>query len=322
MARSLRIGWISYHAEGLPALREVVAQGWHVCGVLSLPAERRERLSASVDYGAVCRELGLKYLEIDDVNDGETIRTLRSMELDLLVVLGWGQILKEEALSCARLGVVGAHASLLPSYRGGSPVNWAIIRGETLTGNTLMWLSSELDRGEIVDQYPIDITPYDTCGTIYEGVAQSNKRMVLGLLENLEMGIRPGRPQPDDNEPLLPRRRPQDGLIDWADTARNVYNLIRGVARPYPGARTLVGGSEWHIWDAALLPDLSPGEEMQAEPGLVLGPVVSPSDVACGQLVACGEGCVLVLEMGAPSGEILRGRILADQPWRGMIWGR
>jgi methionyl-tRNA formyltransferase len=313
----LRIGWIGFHTEGVKALEATIAAGHDIVGVITLRPKRAARRSGAVDYSSICQRLDIPIHFVKHINDTDALDTLRSMTLDLGVVLGWSQILGPETLRTARLGMVGAHASLLPHNRGSAPVNWAIIHGETETGNSLMWLTDGVDEGALIDQRPFKITPYDTCATVYEKVATSNREMVLDLLAKLNVGGRPGKPQPPTDEFILPRRRPADGLIEWQQTAADIYNFIRALTRPYPGAFGWLDGSMHTVWQAAILPMSA---ELPFSPGTVVGPVRSPEPRACGQLVACGEGSLVVLEVEREDGTVLRGHELSEQNWQGRVW--
>ena len=130
-------------------------------------------------------------------------------------------------------------------------------------------------------------------------------------------GERPGVPQPHTADPVLPRRRPDDGLLDWRVTSTRVYDFVRALTRPYPGAFGRLEGRRFKVWQAALPPL---GDATVAEPGKCLGPVVSPEDNACGQLVACGQGAVVLLEVEGEDGRVLRGRALSEEQWRGRTW--
>lgn len=307
----MRIGWIGVHAEGIPALEAVCAAEHDVVGMLTLRQSKADKRCGSGCYAAICEQHDVPLFEIDHVNDPEVVAELRSWNCDLLVVLGWGQILNAQVLSAARIGAVGAHASLLPHNRGSAPVNWAIIKGEQVTGNSLMWLSEGVDTGELIDQRAFEITPFDTCASIYDKVAESNRDMLLDLCLKLQAGERPGRPQRSTNEDLLPRRRPQDGQIHWNDSTANIYNMIRALARPYPGAFADVGGQRFIIWQAARLPI----QQRIAFPGTVLGPVYSPDPAACGQLIATADGAILLTEVEDRSGCILTGHQLSETKW-------
>lgn len=317
---ALRMGWIGFHREGLPALEALLAAGIRVEAVLTLAEPQLAKRSGACSYEDLCRRFGVPLHKIRHVNDPESVALLRSLSLDVAFVIGWSQIVGREALGTARLGMVGAHAALLPHNRGSAPVNWSILRGETQTGNTLMWLSEEVDGGTIIDQAAFSITPYDTCATVYDKVAESNRDMILNLVARLASGERPGRPQPITDEPILPRRRPADGAIDWSGTAKQVYDFIRALTRPYPGAFSSLDGHRWLIWDAALLPG---NPYRGTRPGGVIGPMLHPEPShACGQIVACGEGAIVLLEIESPERGILRGPSLAEQPWNGKTWSR
>lgn len=312
----MKICWVGFHAEGLAALRAVVEAGHDVAAVITLTPEAAARRSGASDYRSLCDELGLPLYDVGNINDEESLAILRSVAPQLLIVLGWSQILREPALSIPTVGVVGAHASLLPKNRGRAPVNWSIIRGEKLTGNTLMWLAAGVDSGDIIDQKAIPIEDYDTCATLYEKVAATNREMVLDLLDRLERGERPGYEQPHSDDPLLPGRQPADGVIDWNLPAVDVYNLVRGVTRPYPGAFSFLESTKTKIWTCALLPLESP----LATAGTVLGPLVSPDPRACGQVVACGAGAVAVLEAETEDEGVFNGLALLGQDWRGKVF--
>jgi len=318
MAQDLRIGWVGFHAEGQAALAALLEAGIPVEAVLTLTERELAKRSGRSSYEELCARYGVPLHKIRHVNDPESIELLRSLSLDVVFVIGWSQIVGPEALRTPRLGMVGAHAAVLPRNRGSAPVNWAILRGETEGGNTLMWLNPEVDEGEIIDQASFPITPYDTCATVYDKVAQSNREMILRLVSRLKEGQRPGRPQPPSHDPILPRRRPEHGQIDWKKPNREVYNFIRALTRPYPGAFSWLDGRRYFLWDAALLPGEPYGSAM---PGQVVGAVLSPHPGgACGQVVACGHGAVIVLEVESAEGLVLKGPKLSEQAWEGKVW--
>lgn len=312
----MKFAWVGFHAEGLPALRGLLEARAPIAAVLTLTPELAAKRSGGVDYAPLCAEFGVPLHQVSGINEPEAVQVLEAIGPDVVFVIGWHQIVRPPVLRLARMGFVGAHASYLPHNRGSAPVNWAIIRGERETGNSLMWLAEGVDEGDIIAQRKFWITPYDTCATLYARVAESNRDMLLELLPRLLRGERPGRPQTPSDEPVLRRRRPADGRITWDCPARMVYDFVRALTRPYPGAFSTLDGQQWWIWEAALPPDRGP----VAAPGEVLGPVVSPVSSACGQLVACGTGTVILLEIEDSVGTRLRGPTLGDQPWIGRHW--
>lgn len=311
----LRIGWIGFHMEGQAALEGLLHEGISVEAVITLAEPELAKRSGVGCYNNICDRYGVPLYKIHHINDQESVELLEKLDLDVACVIGWSQIIGRAALKTARLGMIGAHAALLPHNRGSAPVNWALIRNETEAGNTLMWLNEEIDEGEIIDQVQFPLTLYDTCATVYEKVAETNREMILRLIPRLMAGQRPARPQPHSTEPLLPRRRPKDGLIDWSKDSLDVYNFIRALARPYPGAFSWLQGRQYRIWDAALLPG-NPYADAMA--GQVLGPIVSPYPCqACGQVVACGNGAVVILELESTDGTVFKGKELIELTSKG-----
>ena len=313
----MKLGWIGFHQEGLPAFRAVQDFGYAVEAAITLTAATAAQRSGMANYEPLCLEYGIPLHRVENINSDWAAGLLADLALDVVIVLGWSQILRPHILRLARIGMVGAHASLLPHNRGRAPINWALIKGETQTGNTLMWLAEGVDSGQIIDQTVIPISPYDTCATVYAKVALSNQDMVLRLLGRLQAGEHPGRPQQAVDEPLLPGRKPKDGLINWNTPARDVYNFVRALTRPYPGAFSQLMGQRWTIWQCSLLPGCYP----EALPGQVIGAAISPEAKACGQVVACGDGAVLLLEVEDEERQRLNGYRLCEQPWQGEVWG-
>jgi methionyl-tRNA formyltransferase len=182
------------------------------------------------------------------------------------VVVGWNQIVRPELLAVPHRGCVGFHASLLPRHRGHAPVNWAILRGETETGNTMMLLDPGVDTGDIVDQTRIAIDPGDTCASIYDRVGQTGARMLVSHLAELLDGRAPRHAQSRDKDRPLPRRVPEMGVIDWNRPAREVHDWIRALTDPYPGAFTFLRGKTVMVWEARR----PSHNEPVGEPGVVL----------------------------------------------------
>lgn len=307
--RALRIGWMSHHVEGIKPLKAVLAAGFPVQAIITLQDDLMAKKSGAADFASIAAEYDVPLHHVRNANDPASVELLNDLNLDVLFVIGWSQILHPPALRSAKLGCFGAHASLLPANRGSAPINWALIKGEAQTGNTLMRLSEGVDAGDIVDQEPIPISQFDNVATLYNRVAETNCEMILELLKDMAEGspLR-AQPQSDDGSPLLPRRLPEHGLLDWAQPAPKVYDFVRALTRPYPGAFSGANGTRTIIWRSALLPVTG----RLAEPGTVLGQMVSDRPDACGLVVACSEGAVVLLEIEDADGKAWSGRELAQ----------
>ncbi|HLZ45779.1 MAG TPA: methionyl-tRNA formyltransferase [Gemmatimonadales bacterium] len=314
----MKFAWVGFHIEGLPALQALLDARAPIAAVLTLKPERAAKRSGVGDYAPLCAKYGVPLHYIAGINEPDAFQILESLAPDVLFVIGWHQIVRPPVMRLAKRGLIGAHASVLPHNRGSAPINWTILRGEQQAGNTLLWLAEGVDEGDIIAQRAFPVTPYDTSATLYAQVAATNRDMLLEVLPRLLAGERPGRPQERGSEPILPRRRPADGRIAWDSPAGTVYDFIRALTRPYPGAFSALDGKQWWIWEAALPSDRGPVG--RAASGEVLGPVVSPRSDACGQEVACGSGSVILLEVEDAAGTRLRGRALSDLAWAGKRW--
>lgn len=314
----IRIGWMSHHIEGVEPLKAVLEAGFPIHAIITLEQDLLAKKSGAFDFEDIARRHDIPLVRIRNVNKPDSLAYLESLALDYLFVIGWSQILSEPALALVKKGCFGAHASLLPANRGSAPINWALIKGETETGNTLMRLSAAVDAGDIIAQRKIKITPFDNVETLYHRVAETNRDMILAMIADIcaRRSLEPRR-QILIDAPLLPRRRPQDGLVNWSQPARAVYDFIRALTRPYPGAYSSFDGVQYQIWRSAVLPV----ESNLARPGTVLGPVFSDQDEACGLLVACGTGAVVILEIENERGAVLQGARLATDDFTG-VWSK
>ncbi len=336
LQQNLKIGWVGFHQEGIPALLGLKESGHRLEAVITLQDDALSRRSAAASYATVLEGWDVPLHAVQNINDASAVELLQGLDLDLLFVIGWSQILNSQTLSTARVGVIGAHASLLPHNRGSAPINWALIYGQTKTGNTLIWLTEDVDNGEIVDQMEFPVTPYDTCETLYDKVADSNHTMIQRLLPRLFAGEKPGRPQPATDQPLLPRRRPADGLMNWNQSAGDVYNFVRALTRPYPGAFSFLNGRRWIIQSCQLLPAMPETRQTEtlpsplspsathASPGQILGLAFSPVQEACGVVVQCDGAQIVILEIEDLDGTRLSGQALTEHAitnnWTGNVW--
>lgn len=284
--------WVGFHDEGVLTFKALAKAGRLSACITLNPLERAKR-SGAARFDQLSAAFGIPCFEIRNINDDFAIKTLEVLAPDLLLVIGWSQILGERVLSIPKIGSIGAHASLLPAYRGSAPVNWAIINGLTQTGNTLIWLRSGVDTGEIIEQRSFSITRLDTCATLYKKVAATNRDMVQTALAKLETTGWYGTTQKHMDVPPLPRRRPDDGRVEFVWSARRIYDFVRALTKPYPGAFAFHAGRQVVLWEAsALLPNQCPDNLRQV--GMVTEHVYSPRSSCNGLLVQCGEGNLLI----------------------------
>jgi methionyl-tRNA formyltransferase len=275
----LDIVFIGCVLEGRRTLEGLIERGEHISAVFTFLPAKAATISGAARWDDITAAHGIPLHHVRSINDPEALATIRELEPDLVFCVGWTQLLGEELLSIPRLGCLGFHASLLPHYRGRAPVNWAIINGEILTGNTLMVLDPGVDTGDIVAQRAIAISDDDTCGTVYDKVAASELEMLDEVLPLIHVGLMPRRRQDDSRATVVGRRRPEDGRIDWCRTTRELHDWVRALTDPYPGAFTTIDGEQVWVWAAH--PASTPVERARPGQWRLVG---SPPELRAGTL--------------------------------------
>ena len=215
-------------------------------------------------------------------NNSEFRSQLASINPDAIIVVGYGRIIPQWMIDLPRLGNINLHASLLPKYRGAAPIQWAIARGETITGVTTMRIDAGLDTGDILLQREMPIGATDTAETLAPALAAAGADLIVETLRALQAGRIEARPQDDSQASLAPIMKKEDGRIDFQLSAPEIRNRMRGF-QPWPGVFTSFRGKNLHLWDAALSErSLVPGELLAEDDRLFIG---------------CAEGALEVLEV-------------------------
>ena len=218
----------------------------------------------------------------DDPNTPAFIERIDALKPDFLFSFYYRMMLKTALLATATRGAFNMHGSLLPKYRGRVPVNWAIIKGETETGATLHEMVEKPDAGRIVDREPVPILPDDTALDVFNKVAAAAEVTLARALPTLIDGSAALRPQDLSKGSYYGGRKPEDGVINWLDSAQNIHNLVRAVAPPYPGATTTVAGQALKVTRT----QLAPAHLKHGNPGML--------NVSSDRAIAlCGDGRML-----------------------------
>jgi methionyl-tRNA formyltransferase len=270
----------------VPTLDSLVEAGFHVDLVLTQPDRPKGRglelVSPQVKQRA--QQLGLPVIQPESIKNNDPFRAqLAALKPDAIIVVGYGRIIPQWMLDLPPLGNINLHASLLPKYRGAAPIQWAIARGETLTGVTTMKLDAGLDTGDILLQQEIPIAPDDTAETLAPKLAFVGAELTVKTLHGLQTGsIRP-RDQDETQATLAPILKKEDGLIDFSRPAAEVLNRMRGF-QPWPGAYSKFRGRNLQVWEAAALDRTVPESQMKTEGDRLL--------VGCG-----GDTAIELLEL-------------------------
>jgi methionyl-tRNA formyltransferase len=171
-----------------------------------------------------------------DPDAGALLPRLRALAPDFIFSFYYRRLLPAELLATAKRGAFNLHGSLLPKYRGRAPVNWAVLKGESETGATLHEMTAKPDAGRIVDQQAVPIGPDETAAEVFAKVTDAAETVMRRSLRPLLEGTAALRPNELSKGSYFGGRRPEDGRIDWTRSAREIHNLVRAVAPPYPGA--------------------------------------------------------------------------------------
>lgn len=272
----------------------------------------RGRQVAEPPVKALARDLGIPVLQPERLEEASLRPRLEAAGAEAAVVVAYGLKVPDWLLAFHRLGAVNVHGSLLPAYRGASPVSRAVMNGDAETGVTTMLLASRMDAGPILMQRRTPIGPEETAGELAARLAVLGAELLVVTLDGLASGIVQPRPQDEALASFAPKLRKEDGLIDWSRRAPEIVDLVRGV-NPWPGAYTQLDGRPLKVWKAAALPRRAgSGPPSPAAPGTVLA-----ASLHEGLLVACGDGEVVALlnvqtegKKPLSAAEFLRGRAL------------
>jgi methionyl-tRNA formyltransferase len=272
----------AYHDVGVRCLKALLSAGVEIPLVVTVADDPHEnRWYASV--AATAADYGLTCVAPESAATAELEARVRSLEPDFLFSFYYRSLLPPALLASARRGALNMHGSLLPKYRGRAPVNWAILRGESETGATLHYMVDRADAGDIVDQLAVPILADDDAREVFVKVTVAAETILARSLPQLIAGTAPRRPQTILPGQYFGRRTPEDGRIDWSRPAREIHDLVRAVAPPFPGAFAEVGGERWEIHRTRLCERPAPRE----------GAWLFGADG--GLYAACGGGGVLQL---------------------------
>lgn len=249
---------------------------------------------------------GIPVVQPERVRSPETLDWIRGLDLDLIVVMAYGQILPQALLDIPRHGCLNLHTSILPKYRGAAPIQWALLNGDAETGVTLMKMDAGMDTGPVVAVRPTPIAVSDTAETLYHRLAGLAAGLLIDSLPGWIAGTLPATPQPGEGACHARKIEKQDGRLDWALPAGTLWNRVRGLV-PWPGAffhRGTGEGGVVKVWEAHAVAATAgvPGEVIGAD--------------ANGLVIRCGEGALCITALQREGGKRLAVReFLAGTPF-------
>ena len=240
--------------------------------------------------GSLVKERRGRFIEASNVNSEKMKQFWAHESVDIMFLVSWRYLIPSNIFTKPRLGTYVFHDSLLPMYRGFSPTVWAIINGEDYTGVTLFQIAEEVDSGDIIDQKKIPILKDDTIKLVMEKVTQGYLYILESNLTKLLADSVLKIPQDHSFATFTCKRLPEDNAVDWRLPTLDIYNLIRAVSKPYPGAYTYINGKKLIIWKAQLV------KEVKKYVGIIAGRVL---EIIPGQgtVVQTVDGCILLTEV-------------------------
>lgn len=278
----------------VPSLRRLIEE-YNVTAILTQPDKPKGR-GKKMAYSPV-KEEGLKheipvYQPVKLKDDKELIKKIKDLKPDFIIVVAFGQILTKEVLDIPKYGCINLHASLLPMYRGAAPLNWAIINGEKVSGNTTMLMDVGLDTGDMLLKDEVDISDDMTCGELHDILTVRGADLLVQSIE----GIVNGKiiPEKQSDETFYAKMLDKElANICWNKTSTEIHNLVRGL-NPWPIAYTNYKGERMKIYKTKALEECS-----TKEPGTIID--VSKKGIK----VACKEGTLLIETVQFPNGKPL-----------------
>jgi methionyl-tRNA formyltransferase len=293
----LRLVVFGYHTIGCRCLKTLLELGEQVSAVVTHEDDPSEHVWFE-SVAALGRSAGLVVLSPKTPNTRSFVRYLRTLQPDLILSFYYRRLLSREVLAVPRLGGVNLHGSLLPKYRGRAPLNWVLVNGETQTGVTLHAMTEQADAGDIIAQRAVDIAFEDTALTLFEKVTQAAVELFRETFPLIKAGVAPRQPQDPTQATYFGARTPDDGRIDWSRPALGLYNLVRAVTTPYPGAFTVLHGRKLYVWRARLIQE---GSAAERPPGMILG----THEGGC--LIATGQGALLLTQVQIEGEAVMAG---------------
>ena len=252
----MKIIFISGVTFGYGVLESILEKNWKITASFSYLPEKKKFYSDYVNFENLTKKYDIIHKQVNNINDQENINLIKKINPDLILVMGWSQILKSEILKIPKLGVIGSHPTELPKYRGRAPIPWSILKGLKTSALTFFWMKDGIDDGDILDQQFFQILDSDDATSLYDKITKLGKKMLDKNLSLITSGIINSIKQ-DSNKFIeyWNKRIPEDGRINWKDTGITIHNLIRASTKPYPGAFTMLQNKKLIIWRSELIND-------------------------------------------------------------------
>ncbi|MFO8049183.1 MAG: formyltransferase family protein [Desulfosudaceae bacterium] len=285
----MKIVFIGTVQSSLLALEKLIAIN---AGVVAVVTKESSPYNADfADLTLLCEKHGIPFRFTKNINSPEDLEWMRSFAPDVLFCFGFSALLKREILTMAPLGVIGFHPAHLPRNRGRHPIIWALALGLKETAVSFFFMDEGADSGDLLSQELVPISDDDDAQSLYDKIMATALSQIADFVPKLEAGTYQRLKQDHSLANYWRKRNKDDGCIDFRMSSRNIHNLVRALARPYPGAHVVCGGEEYKVWKVK--PTSCPFKNF--EPGKILS--VSEKGIE----VKSGDGAVLLQEHNLPT---------------------
>jgi len=288
----------AYHDMGCTGIQALLDAGYDIAAIFTHPDNAGENNF----FGSVARlaaEQGIAVYAPDDVNHPLWVERIRTLAPDMIFSFYYRNLLSDAIVSTAKHGAFNLHGSLLPQYRGRAPLNWVLVNGEKETGVTLHRMVKRADAGNIVAQQKVQITEADVAMTLHRKLCSAAQSLLRDALPQIASGNLTETVQDESRATTVRGRTPEDGRLNWEQSAESLHNLVRAVSDPWPGAFGFVGTHKFIVWKSRVRHDVA-----GAKPGTVMS--VSPL------VVACGNGALEIITGQTDKGVYMQGAQLAQ----------
>lgn len=291
----MRIVFLGTPDFAVKPFENIIENGYNVVAAVTNPDKpvgRKQTITACPVKETALRH-GIPVYQYTKIRN-EGVEDLKALKPDLMVTCAFGQILSQEILDIPTIGTINIHASLLPKYRGSSPIQWAIINGEKVTGITIMFTDVGVDTGDIILQDELQIEDTDTAGTLFDKLSVLGSKSVIKALEAIETGTYTRTKQDETKATHTKFFNKESGLMDFNKTADEIVNLVRGL-NPWPVAYFMYKGEKIQVYSAE-----NKNSDYNAEPGTVVS-----ADKKTGLIVNVNGGSVRLKTLKKSGGKLM-----------------
>ena len=275
----------------VPSLNALIENGYDVVGVFCQPDRPKGRghKLAACPVKEVAVGAGIPVFQPERIKREDGVTALKSLAPDLCVTAAFGQLLSQEILDIPKLGTINVHSSLLPLHRGSAPINWAIIKGDQVTGVTTMFTDKGMDTGDMLLKRETPIGEKENAGELSDRLAEMGAQLLIETIRALEAGTLKRIPQDHEQATYEPKMDKELGRVDWEKSAQEIDWLVRGVT-PWPGAFTTIGDQTMKLFDVTRVSDVPSGA-----PGEIIA-----ADAKQGLIVSCADADVKLTTIQMP----------------------